>query len=57
VDELRSIVAHRDGKALPVVLDVIDGEVGCIANTGVAGCANAEVVVCASCSKSSTMDA
>jgi hypothetical protein len=57
VDELRSIVAHLDGKALPMVLDVIDEEVGCVASTRVAGCTNAEVVVCASCSKSFAMDA
>ena len=49
VDELRSMVVHLDGKALPVVLDVINKEVGCAANAG--------VVVCASCSKSSAMEA
>jgi hypothetical protein len=57
VDELRVMVAHLDGKALPVVLDVIDGEVGCATNAGVAGCSNTGVVVCDSCSKSSAMDA
>jgi hypothetical protein len=51
------MVAHLDGKALPVVLDVIDGEVGCVANAIVVDCANAGVVVCASCLKSSAMDA
>jgi hypothetical protein len=49
VDELRILVAHLVEKALPVVHVDIDGEVGCAANAGVVGCA--------SCSKSSVMDA
>jgi hypothetical protein len=49
VDELRILVANLVEKALPVVHADIDGEVGCTANVGVVGCA--------SCSKSSVMDA
>jgi hypothetical protein len=57
VDELRILVANLVEKALPMVHVDIDGEVGCTANTGVVGCAKARVVGCASCSKSSAMDA
>jgi hypothetical protein len=49
VDELRILVVNLVEKALPVVYADIDGEVGCTANVGVVGCA--------SCSKSSVMDA
>jgi hypothetical protein len=57
VDELRSMGAHLDGKALPVALDVVDREVGCAVNAGEEGCTNAGVVVGAACSKSSAMEA
>jgi hypothetical protein len=49
VDELRILVVNLVEKALPVVYADIDGEVSCTANVGVVGCA--------SCSKSSVMDA
>jgi hypothetical protein len=49
VDELRILVANLVEKALLVVHTDIDGEVGCAANAGVVGCT--------SCSKSSTIDA
>ena len=57
VDELRILVANFVEKSLPMVQADIDGEVGCTANTGVVGCANAEVVGCESCSKSFVVDA
>jgi hypothetical protein len=48
LDKLRILVANLVEKALPMVHADIDGEVGCAANAGVVGCA--------SCSKSSVMD-
>jgi hypothetical protein len=49
VDKLRILVANLVEKALLVVHTDIDGEVGCAAN--------ARVVGCTSCLKSSTIDA